>query len=112
MNLRRPSPSAAIATLALFFALGGTAIAARHYLVTSTSQIKPSVLSALHRRGWSSWPDRRGWPGWRGGPGRPAGTRWADGSQQPDDRRGRIKERAKGNRRHLGGDLPTRRPCR
>jgi hypothetical protein len=36
-----------IALLALFFALGGTAIAAKHYLITSASQIKPSVLKQL-----------------------------------------------------------------
>lgn len=36
-----------VALIALFVALGGTAIAARHYLLTSTSQIKPSVLSQL-----------------------------------------------------------------
>lgn len=44
---RRPSPATVIAALALFFALGGTAVAARHYLITSTSQIKPSVLHQL-----------------------------------------------------------------
>jgi hypothetical protein len=33
--------------MALFFALGGTAIAAHHYLITSTKQIKPSVLKKL-----------------------------------------------------------------
>jgi hypothetical protein len=38
----------AVAWTALFFSLGGTAIAARHYLLTSTSQIKPSVLKQLH----------------------------------------------------------------
>jgi hypothetical protein len=37
-----------IASLSLFFALGGTAIAANHYLITSTSQIKPNVLRQLH----------------------------------------------------------------
>jgi hypothetical protein len=47
MHLPRPSPSGVIASLALFFALGGTAMAAHHYLLTSTSQIKPSVLKAL-----------------------------------------------------------------
>jgi hypothetical protein len=31
----------------LFVALGGTAIAAKRYLITSTSQIKPSVLTAI-----------------------------------------------------------------
>jgi len=35
------------ATLALFFAMTGGALAASHYLITSTKQIKPSVLSSL-----------------------------------------------------------------
>jgi hypothetical protein len=35
------------ATLALFFALGGSAVAAKHYLINSTSQVKPSVLAKL-----------------------------------------------------------------
>jgi hypothetical protein len=33
--------------LALFVALGGTAIAAKHYVISSTGQIKPSVLKQL-----------------------------------------------------------------
>ena len=37
-----------VATLALFLAMsGGAAYAASHYLITSTKQIKPSVLSSL-----------------------------------------------------------------
>jgi hypothetical protein len=36
-----------VAFIALFFALAGTGVAASHYLITSTSQIKPSVLRAL-----------------------------------------------------------------
>jgi hypothetical protein len=36
-----------VALLALFFALGGTAWATKHYLIGSTKQIKPSVLSHL-----------------------------------------------------------------
>jgi hypothetical protein len=47
MRVPKPSMTTMIASLALFFALGGTAIAARHYLITSTSQIKPSVLNKL-----------------------------------------------------------------
>jgi hypothetical protein len=50
MHVRKPSPGTAIALLALFFAMGGTAIAARHYLITSTKQIKPSVLKSLKGR--------------------------------------------------------------
>src|SRR5436305_4762019 len=47
MRGRRPSGTTVIACLALFLALGGTAVAAHHYLITSTSQIKPSVLKSL-----------------------------------------------------------------
>jgi hypothetical protein len=47
MRIRRPSASSVIALLALFFALGGSAIAAKHYIITSTSQIKPSVIKHL-----------------------------------------------------------------
>jgi hypothetical protein len=46
---RRPSPSMIVAIVALFFALAGTGIAASRYLITSTSQIKPSVLRELRR---------------------------------------------------------------
>ena len=37
----------AVALLALFFAMGSSAVAAHHYLITSTKQIKPSVLKQL-----------------------------------------------------------------
>src|ERR1700677_2819121 len=50
MRLRKPPPTFAIAVLALFMALGGTAVAATHFLITSTSQIKPSVLRELRGR--------------------------------------------------------------
>ncbi|HEY4428816.1 MAG TPA: hypothetical protein VGN08_11485 [Solirubrobacteraceae bacterium] len=40
-------PATWIAAAALFVALGGTAVAAKHYLITSTQQIKPNVLKAL-----------------------------------------------------------------
>jgi Collagen triple helix repeat (20 copies) len=41
------SPSAAIATLALVFAMSGGAYAASRYVITSTKQISPKVLKAL-----------------------------------------------------------------
>ena len=53
------------ATLALVFAMSGGAIAAKHYLLSSTSQIKPSVLKKL--RGATGVA---GTPGAPGGPGR------------------------------------------
>jgi hypothetical protein len=56
---KRMSYANVAATLALFLALGGgTAWAAHHYLITSTNQIKPSVLKSL--RGY------RGYRGYRG----------------------------------------------
>jgi hypothetical protein len=36
------------ATLALFLALGGTAVAANHYLLHARSQISPTLLKTLH----------------------------------------------------------------
>jgi hypothetical protein len=36
------------ATLALILSMGSGALAANHYLITSTKQIKPSVLRTLH----------------------------------------------------------------
>jgi hypothetical protein len=64
VRAHRPSPTAIIAGLALFFALGGTAAAASHYLITSTREIKPTVLSKL-----------KGKPGPQG----PAGPQGASG---------------------------------
>ena len=71
MHLRKPSPASVIAVLALFFAMGGTALAAHHYLITSTSQIKPSVLTKL-----------KGNAGKNGAQG-PAGAAGAAGAQGP-----------------------------
>jgi hypothetical protein len=48
--MKRPSPAMIVALTALVFSMGGTAIAAKHYLITSTSQIKPSVLRTLEKR--------------------------------------------------------------
>jgi hypothetical protein len=52
--MRKPSPATIIAIAALVVALGGTAIAASHYIITSTSQIKPSVLRELRGGGGSA----------------------------------------------------------
>lgn len=55
------------ATLALVFAMSGGALAAKHYLITSTGQIKPSVLKALRGRegpAGPSGPPGQGVPGY------------------------------------------------
>jgi hypothetical protein len=78
MHVRKPSPSSVVAVVALFFALGGSAIAARHYLITSTSQIKPSVLKKL--RGKAGLAGARGLQG-SGGPQGPQGATGPQGPQ-------------------------------
>ena len=40
-----------VATLALFFAMTGGALAAKHYLINSTKQINPKVLKKLSKAG-------------------------------------------------------------
>jgi hypothetical protein len=58
----------AVAYIALFVALGGTSIAASRYIITSTKQIKPSVLRQLQGKG-------------KAGPQGSAGPQGAAGSQ-------------------------------
>jgi len=87
MHFRKPSPGTAIALLALFFAMGGTAIAAHHYLITKTSQIKPSVLKALKgNRGRAGPAGVAGAPGAPGAPGGPGAT----GSTGPEGPSGAV----------------------
>ncbi len=47
MKIRTPNTSETIAVIALLVASSGTAAAATRYLITSPSQIKPSVLRSL-----------------------------------------------------------------
>ena len=72
-----------VATLALLFAMTGGALAAKHYIISSTQQIKPSVLKKL--QGKSGRPGARGatggmgatgasGPAGREGPAGPAGS--------------------------------------
>jgi hypothetical protein len=62
------------ATLALLFSMSGGALAASHYLVTSTKQISPKVRNALKgAKGPAGAQGPQGAPGAQGGQG-PAGT--------------------------------------
>ena len=47
MTTRKPSPTALVASLALFFSLGGGAYAATHYRITSMHQLGPGVRHEL-----------------------------------------------------------------
>src|SRR6476659_8159306 len=64
---RRITYANVAATLALVFAMSGGALAAKHYLISSTSQISPKVLKELKKAGA------------RGATG-PAGTQGAAGA--------------------------------
>lgn len=78
---RRPWAATPIALVALFASLGGTAIAASHYLITSTKQIKPSVLSQLRgNRGARGLPGPQGADGQQG-PNGDAGPQGVPGDQ-------------------------------
>src|SRR5438874_12957919 len=68
------------ATLALFFAMSGGALAAKHYLVNSTKQISPKVLKALK--------------GNRGSTGAP-GVNGATGAQGKEGQQGKEGARGK-----------------
>lgn len=66
-----------VATLALVFAMSGGALAASHYLITSTKQISPKVLKALKGKPGPAGP--AGAPGKEGGTGK-AGTNGNNGT--------------------------------
>jgi hypothetical protein len=76
---RRPGYAEVTATIALVLAMSGGALAAGHYLITSTKQIKPSVLrhlkgargprGATGSRGATGLPGAGGQPGGDGQPG-------------------------------------------
>jgi hypothetical protein len=46
-RIHRPSPAMVVAIVALLFATGGSAVAAKRYLITSKSQVSPKVLKQL-----------------------------------------------------------------
>jgi hypothetical protein len=70
---RRLNPALVISVIALVLALGGTAVAAKRYLITNTKQISPKVLkeiaaAAAGRQG------QNGSPGPAGAAGSPGAT--------------------------------------
>jgi hypothetical protein len=81
MAVRRPGYGSIVGTLALFLVLAGSAYGARHYLITSKRQIKPSVLRSLRRVGPAGPAGSTGATGASGGAGStgPAGATGATG---------------------------------
>jgi hypothetical protein len=77
---RRATYANIVATLALVFAMSGGALAASRYLITSTKQIKPSVLASL--KGAKGAAGAQGSAGAAGpqGPGGAAGAKGETGA--------------------------------
>jgi hypothetical protein len=79
-----------VAWLALFVALGGTSLAAKHYLVNSTKQINPKVLQALRGNRGATGPaglQGREGPAGKGAEGA-AGNVGATGKEGPTGKEG------------------------
>jgi len=77
----------AIALAALVLAMSGTGLAASRYIITSTSQIKPSVIKKLQGSRGSTGPmGQQGLPGAPGAPGAQggAGPQGAPGQPGPE----------------------------
>ncbi len=70
-----------VATLALVFAMGGSAVAASHYLITSKKQISPKALKEIAAAG------KPGAPGAPGAAGA-SGTNGEKGGQGPEGKQG------------------------
>ncbi len=80
---RRITYANVVATLALVLAMSGGAVAASHYLINSTKQIKPSVLKKLRgNRGLRGYDGATGAIGPQGATG-PEGKRGPKGEGEP-----------------------------
>src|SRR5258708_3809286 len=78
------------ATLALVFAMGGSAVAASHYLITSKKQISPKVVKELSgKQGAAGAAGAAGPSGAQGAQG-PQGTAGANGLVGEKGERGEI----------------------
>jgi Collagen triple helix repeat (20 copies) len=80
---RRLTYANVAATLALVFAMSGGAYAAGHFLITSTKQIKPSVLKQLQGRAGKTGANGAQGPAGPGGPQGPGGAQGPAGPAGP-----------------------------
>jgi hypothetical protein len=87
---RRLTYANVTATLALFFAMSGGALAAKHYLLTSTKQISPKVMKALKGNvGKAGNEGREGHEGKEGKPGK-EGPEGHEGRQGSEGHEGKV----------------------
>jgi collagen triple helix repeat protein len=73
-------------TVALVFAMGGGAYAAKHYVITSIKQISPKVVKELKGK---SGPVGLGGKQGPAGPQGPKGDKGAKGEQGPEGKEGK-----------------------
>jgi hypothetical protein len=96
MLRRRFTYSDVVATLALVFAMSGGALAASKFLITSTKQIKPSVLASLKGKAGANGaagaqgPTGPAGPAGGVGPQGPAGTPGTNGEPGPEGKEGKA----------------------
>jgi hypothetical protein len=111
---RHLSDANVVATLALLFAMGGSAIAANHYLINSTKQINPKVLKKLKGQRGRTGFGIQGQPGPTGknglaGKNGPTGATGPTGAQgtpgTPGSARGFAYVKADGTVEGKGGSI-------
>lgn len=85
---RRMSYANVIATVALFFAMSGGALAAGHYLISNTKQISPKVLKQLKGNTGPAGPAGAAGPAGTAGANGNTGPAGAQGSQGPQGPQG------------------------
>ncbi len=100
------------ATFALVFAMSGGALAASHYLITSTKQIKPSVLASLKgKAGANGAPGAQGPAGANGtgiaGPAGPTGGTGKEGPEGKEGHEGKQGEPGKNGETGFTETLPS-----
>jgi hypothetical protein len=90
-----------VATLALLFAMSSGAVAASHYLISSSKQISPKVLKELKRTGPQGATGPTGSPGAAGTPGAAGapGTNGSPGAKGEPGERG-VEGPPSGNEPH------------